>query len=77
MGVLVQFRTDEVIKAQALEVCKRLGLDLSSYLRMCMSRLAQENGIPFSMKVNPVSEIGVADDEVNAKTAKDRKKAHY
>ena len=77
MGVLVQFRTDEVIKAQALEVCKSLGLDLSSYLRMCMSRLAQENGIPFSMKVNPVSEVSVADGEVNAETAGERKKARY
>ena len=38
----------------ASSICDRLGLDLQSYLRMCISRLNQENGIPFSMNVNDI-----------------------
>ena len=30
----------------------KVGLDLQSYLRMCISRMNQENGIPFPMNVN-------------------------
>ena len=51
-SVLVQFRTDDSAKAKATSICDRLGLDLQSYLRMCISRMNQENGIPFSMNVN-------------------------
>ena len=51
-STLIQFRTDEKSKAKAVVICERLGLDLSSYLRMCISRLNQENGIPFSMNIN-------------------------
>ena len=54
-STLVQFRTDENSKAKAVIICERLGLDLSSYLRMCISRLNQENGIPFPMNVNNLS----------------------
>jgi len=38
-------------KAQALVVCEQLGIDLPTYLRMCVTRLVRENGIPFSMKL--------------------------
>ena len=48
-SVLVQFRTEDTAKAKATSICDRLGLDLQSYLRMCISRMNQENGIPFSM----------------------------
>ena len=51
-SVLVQFRTEDTAKAKATSICDRLGLDLQSYLRMCILRLNQENGIPFSMNVN-------------------------
>ena len=51
-SVLVQFRTEDTAKAKATSICDRLGLDLQSYLRMCIARLNQENGIPFSMNVN-------------------------
>lgn len=53
-GTLVQFRMDESSKAKAVLICERLGLDLSSYLRMCISRLNQENGIPFAMNVSNI-----------------------
>lgn len=51
---LVQFRTDDIEKAKAIIICKKLGLDLPSYLRMCISRLNQENGVPFSMNINDI-----------------------
>ncbi|MBO4579226.1 MAG: type II toxin-antitoxin system RelB/DinJ family antitoxin [Clostridiales bacterium] len=53
-STLVQFRTDDVSKAKAVSICERLGMDLPSYLRMCIYRLNQENGIPFSMNVNDI-----------------------
>ena len=53
-STLVQFRTDDSAKATAVSICERLGIDLQSYLRMCISRLNQENGIPFSMNVNDI-----------------------
>ena len=55
-STLVQFRTDEKSKTKAVLICERLGLDLPSYLRMCISRLNQENGIPFSMNINNLSQ---------------------
>ena len=48
----VQFRADETTKIAASEICEKLGMDLPTYLRICMIRLVQENGIPFSMKLD-------------------------
>lgn len=56
-STLVQFRTDETSKAKAVVICERLGLDLPSYLSMCISRLNQENGIPFSMNINNLNNL--------------------
>lgn len=53
---LVQFRTDDTSKIKAAAICERLGIDLPTYMRMCISRLIQENGIPFSMKLEKESE---------------------
>lgn len=50
-NTLVQFRAEETARRKAIDICERLGIDLQTYLRMCMSRLIQENGIPFSMKL--------------------------
>lgn len=55
-NTLVQFRTEETARIKAINICEKLGIDLPTYLRMCMSRLIQENGIPFSMKLEEVSE---------------------
>ena len=49
---LVQFRTDDESRNKAVSICERLGIDLPTYMRMCISRLIQENGIPFSMKLD-------------------------
>lgn len=50
-STLVQFRTDDESKIKAMNICEQLGIDLQTYMRMCISRLIQENGIPFSMKL--------------------------
>lgn len=52
---LVQFRAEDAAKLKAIKICEQLGIDLPTYLRMCISRLIQENGIPFSMKLNTPS----------------------
>jgi len=53
---LVQFRTDETTRIKATRICERLGIDLPTYMRMCISRLIQENGIPFSMKLDDTND---------------------
>ena len=39
------------MRIQTVNICERLGIDLPTYLRMCMARMIQENSIPFSMKL--------------------------
>ncbi|MGN1405990.1 MAG: type II toxin-antitoxin system RelB/DinJ family antitoxin [Erysipelotrichaceae bacterium] len=51
-NTLIQFRTDEVEKTEAIQILNILGLDMPSYLRMCISRLVRDKGIPFSMQVD-------------------------
>ena len=53
---LIQFRTEESSRIKASNICEKLGIDLPTYMRMCISRLIQENGIPFSMNLNDLSE---------------------
>ena len=53
---LIQFRTEEASRIKAMAICERLGIDLQTYMRMCISRLIQENGIPFSMKLDDLSD---------------------
>ena len=53
---LIQFRTEEASRIKAINICEKLGIDLQTYMRMCISRLIQENGIPFSMNLNDLSE---------------------
>lgn len=55
-NTFVQFRTEETSRIKAVSICEKIGIDLPTYLRMCISRLVQENGIPFTMKVDDISE---------------------
>lgn len=48
---LVQFRLDDTTRVQAINICERLGIDLPTAMRMFVARMVQENGIPFSMKL--------------------------
>ena len=58
-STLVQFRTEDTEKLKSIEILEQLGLSLPTYLRMCMSRLNQENGIPFSMKLEEEKNAGI------------------
>ena len=58
-SVLVQFRTEDTEKLKSIQILERLGLSLPTYLRMCMSRLNQENGVPFSMKLGEENNPGI------------------
>lgn len=59
-STLVQFRTEDTEKIRAVQILDQLGLSLPAYLRMCISRLNQENGIPFSMKIETEEDSGVS-----------------
>ena len=61
-NTLVQFRIDAGLRRQANDLCMKLGLDLTTYLRMSLARLVQEQGVPFSLKLStaPSSEDAVA-----------------
>mgnify|MGYP003312462926 CR=1 FL=1 len=50
-NTLIQFRVDEKIRLETIKILNELGLDLPTYLKMCMTRLNQEKGIPFSMRL--------------------------
>ncbi len=51
-STLVQFRCEESNRIKAASICEKLGIDLSTYLKMALNRLIQENGVPFSMTLN-------------------------
>lgn len=57
---LVQFRIDDGLRRQANELCEKLGLDLSTYLRMSLAKLVQEQGVPFAVKLNKVPSVDEA-----------------
>ena len=57
---LIQFRADDDLKLQASVICNKIGIDLQSYLRMCLLRMISENGIPFSMRVSDENNLGVS-----------------
>jgi DNA-damage-inducible protein J len=51
---LVQFRIDDTTRIQATNICEQLGIDLPTAMRMFVTRLVQEKGIPFSMKLTDI-----------------------
>ena len=53
-SALIQFRTDDISKNNAIDICRTIGIDLQDYLRMCVSRLISEKGIPFSMNAEVI-----------------------
>ena len=49
--VLIQFRADEAMKAEATKIYESLGLDLPTALRMFLARSLLERGLPFEVKL--------------------------
>jgi len=58
-NALISFREDENRKLTAASICEDIGIDLPTYLRICISRLIQEKGIPFSMKLGEEQNKGI------------------
>jgi len=58
-STLIQFRTEDAERIKSIMILEKLGLTLPVYLRMCMLRLNQENGIPFSMTVREETNPGI------------------
>lgn len=56
---LVSFREEEVRRITATNICEDIGIDLPTYLRICITRLIQEKGIPFSMSVGEKQNKGL------------------
>lgn len=72
-NALIQFRADETEKIKAKKICEKLGMSLPSYLRMCMSRLITEQGVPFSMRLETYSyNPGIAAMDKASKIAEER-----
>ena len=46
---IIQFRVDDNLKAEATLVFEKLGLDLSSAMRMFLKRSVDVKGVPFPM----------------------------
>ena len=46
---IIQFRVDDKTKLEATEIYEKLGIDLSTAIRMFLKRSVLMNGIPFDM----------------------------
>ncbi len=57
--VLIQFELDEDSKLQASFICHQLGIDVETYLRICIARMIYTNGIPFDMVSDKQSSDGI------------------
>lgn len=51
-NALISFREDEQKKKAAATICEQIGIDLQTYLRICITRLIEEKGVPFSMTLS-------------------------
>lgn len=49
----VNFRVDDAIKAKAENACTAMGLTLSSAINIFLTKVANEQRIPFELSVNP------------------------
>ena len=49
---LIQVRVDDDLKIAATDVYEKLGIDLSSAIRMFLKRSVMQNGIPFPMVID-------------------------
>ena len=50
MGI-VQARTPEGVKNEAINILDKLGLNMSTYINMALNQLIIQEGIPFSVKL--------------------------
>ena len=56
-SVLVQFRVDSELKDEVSKICRSIGLDLNSAIKIYLNRMVQEKGLPFDMKAYENSRV--------------------
>ncbi len=49
----IQLRVDQELRDDAQTVCNRLGMDLTTAIRVFLNQLVVENGLPFQPKADP------------------------
>lgn len=49
----VNFRVDDTIKAKAENVCSAMGLTMSTAINIFLTKLANEQRIPFEVAIDP------------------------
>ncbi len=49
----LQIRIDDTLRRQAAETAQAMGLDLSSAIRMFLTQMVKENGLPFHPTNDP------------------------
>lgn len=49
----IQLRVDQNLRDEAQLVCNRLGMDLTTAIRVFLNQLVTENGLPFQPKADP------------------------
>lgn len=49
----VNFRVDDTIKAKAESVCTAMGLTMSTAINIFLTKLANEQRIPFEVSIDP------------------------
>ena len=78
-NTLVQFRADETSRIKAVGICEKLGIDLATYLRMCISvdDISENRGMAAMKEASRIAAAeGIADmtlDEINEEIAETRK----
>lgn len=58
-NIFIRFSVDESLKNKASMICKRIGIDLQTYLRLCLVRLVSNKKIPFEMALDDKKSDGI------------------
>ena len=70
---MVHIRVDETLKTQATETLAAMGLSLSDAVRVFLTRVVAEQGLPFALKApNAKTRAAMAEAEAMVKTRKAR-----
>ncbi|MBK8183173.1 MAG: type II toxin-antitoxin system RelB/DinJ family antitoxin [Candidatus Competibacteraceae bacterium] len=70
---MVHIRVDETLKTQAAETLAAMGLSLSDAVRVFLTRVVAEQGLPFALKApNAETRAAMAEAEAIVKTRKAR-----
>lgn len=73
----INIRTDSLIKAQAEDIFKALGLNMSTAINMFLRQTIRENGIPFDLKLDEPNKTTVQAIEEGRKIARDKSVKGY